>query len=71
MDKRQSRRTQLSSYYISARMDSQRESLLLWITGAVCGGEETVCNVAEDFVQSNERSGTEPLQGLHLYNRTI
>ena len=49
MDKRQSRRTQLSSYYISARMDSQRESLLLWITGAVRGGEETIRNVAEDF----------------------
>ena len=36
-------------------MDSQRESLLLWITGAVCGGEETVRNVAEDFARSDER----------------
>ena len=70
MDKRQSRRTQLSSYYISARMDSQRESLLLWITGAVRGGEETVRNVAEDFAQSDERRRQQEERRRAVYRHT-
>ena len=50
--------------------DSQRGSLLLWITGAVCGGEETVRNVVEDFAQSNERRRQQEERRRAVYGHT-
>ena len=52
--------------------NSQRGSLLLWITGAVRGGEETVRNVAEDFAQSDEcRRQQEERRRVRAYRTTL